>query len=120
MTSEVCRIFIKNIFNIKEKKINIFTEDSRFLIYRPESIEDEDGDIGWYILRFLETEQKEKLLEQLIDDSIMHLDIEDVGGVYITATTMNEQNEKSYYTSSIMDCCLFPQEKFLMAFELLS
>lgn len=120
MTSEVCRIFIKHIFDIKEKKINIFTEDSRFLIYRPEFVEDEDGDIGWYILRFLELEQKEQLLKHLEEDSIVHLDVEDIGGVYITATTMNEQNEKCYYTSNITDCCLFPQEKFLMAFELLN
>ena len=124
ITGETCRTIIKNIFNIKEKSMNIFTEDSRFLIYRPvEQISNDD--IGWYIVRFMTLKEREIFLHELIDKVITinidnpypQKDLE----VYITSTSMQEQNLKSFYTAkSIQNYCLFPDEKISMIFELLN
>jgi hypothetical protein len=117
---EIIRGLIKNVFDVKEKKINIFNEDSQFLVFRPMEQEDVDADIGWYILRGMTTEQKNDLISLIPDDTIITLDIDD--DIYlVTKTTMNEQNERSYYTAELVDdVALFPQEKALMGFELIS
>lgn len=157
ITGTCCRNLIKKIFNLKEKSINIFTEDSKFLIFRPveqyEEIEDMDDsvddidngdtddtsdtvnldeeinkmeqkDIGWYIVKFLTLEQRENILSQLGDKvitiSIPKNDNEEID-MYVTSTTINEQNMKSYYCAkSIYDFCLFPKEKLSMTMELLN
>lgn len=123
ITGEVCRVIIKNIFNIKEKSINIFTEDSRFLIYRPVNQISQD-DIGWYIIKFLTLKERETFLSNLVDKVItitINDNYKEDMEVYITSTTVQEQNYKSYYTSNnIFDYCLFPEEKLSMVLELLN
>lgn len=120
-TRELIRYLLIKTFDMKEKSINIFTEDSQFLIFRPlEQEEDPEADIGWYILRGVDFETKEELLKSIKDDNIITIDIEDETYL-VTKTTMNEQNEMSYYTAhTINDCTLFPQEKALMMFELVN
>ena len=120
----MCRVIIKSIFNIKEKSLNIFTEDSRFLIYRPvEQISHDD--IGWYIVKFLTIKERETFLKHLIDN-VVTISIPDVEKgidieVYVTSTSGQEQNQKSFYTAKNMsDYCLFPSEKISMIFELLN
>jgi hypothetical protein len=134
LTSEVVQILYRNIMDIKESKINIFNENSRFLIYRELKQKDEN-DIGWYILRFLDMELRQQLLKFIEDDKIYTVNLDDFtieekdiindddleNEILVTATTIDDQNKKSYYLSkSIMECSLFPQEKFLMGFELVN
>ncbi|AYV76507.1 MAG: hypothetical protein Terrestrivirus7_60, partial [Terrestrivirus sp.] len=156
MTGNVCRYIIRDIFTLKDKKINVFSEDSKFLIFRPvvQTYYDKDKDtdkdknkdnlhsngesdddfeeydensrkvdIGWYVVRFMTLKDREVFIEK-IKDNIITIEYEKEGKmveVYVTTTTMKEQNEKSYYTANnIFDCCLFPQEKSLMVFELLN
>jgi arginase family enzyme len=163
ITVEIIRTIAREIFDIKEKKINIFSEDSRFLIYRPieqkcdgscqcvcekkckcdikntdkcecdylddckcaETKDCDDNcsvDIGWYIMRLTMTtiEERNSIMEKSFEDNIISITLDDGEEYYVTSTTVNEQNLKSYYTAkSVMDICLFPQEKFLMAFELI-
>ena len=61
----------------------------------------------------------------IIDDNIINLVYDETDGyekeVMITTTSVNEQNEKSYYTAeTINDVVLFPQEKVCMCFELVN
>lgn len=124
ITGEVCRTIIKDIFNIKEKSMNVFTEDSRFLIYRPvEQLSNDDT--GWYIVRFMTLKERETFLQYLIDRVVtISIDNIDTGTdleVIVTSTSIQEQNQKSFYTAKgILDYCLFPQEKISMTFELLN
>lgn len=123
ITGEMSRTIIRNTFQVKEKYMNIFTEDSRFLIYRP-SEQLNDNDIGWHIVKFMTMKERDKYLEHLVD-KIISLQINDKSlgydiEVLITSTTIREQNEKSFYgAKNITDCCLFPAEKVSMVFELL-
>lgn len=121
-----CREILKGTFDIKEKSINIFTEDSQFIVFRPldqdgdEGDEEYKNDIGWYILRGMDIETKNEILAGLSDDNIITIDI-DGESYFITKTTINEQNQISYYTANtIQDVALFPQEKQLMMFELVN
>ena len=122
LTGEVCRTIIKNIYNIKEKSMNIFTEDSRFLIYRPIKQLTND-DIGWYIVKFMTLKEREMYLQYLIDNVItvsINIDGKKLK-IFVTSTSIQEQNEKSYYIAQHMfDYCLFPEEKLSMVFELLN
>ena len=140
LTSEVVQILYRNIMDIKEKKINLFNENSRFLIFRELKQKSED-DLGWYILRLMSMEDRLKILEHVQDDKIYVINLNDFGlekfeekeildtdsdeiienEILISATTIDDQNKKTYYhCKSIMDCTLFPQEKFLMGFELVN
>ena len=144
LTSEVVQIIYRNIMDIKESKINVFNENSRFLIYR-ELKQKDHNDIGWYILRFLDMQLRNQLLKSIEDDKIYTFNLDDYviieekkydnliinddiendnleeNEILITATTIDDQNMKSYYSSySIIECSLFPQEKFLMGFELVN
>lgn len=104
---------------IAEKKYRIFNEDSKFLIYRSAEQIDND-DVGWYILMGISIEQRKEYLNSLNKDQIKEIEIGD-NTMYLTWTTMNEQNNKSFNnTTSIIDCTLFPQEKEFMGFELLN
>lgn len=120
--SQICKLISKNLFKIKESKINIMNENSRFLIYRP--VEIENDEIGWFILRGINNDMREKILSYIEDDKIIEQEIEinkEYITVYLTSTCINEQNEKSYFTAtSILDCVLYPQEKTYMMFELLN
>jgi arginase family enzyme len=120
ITREAIRYLLARLFDLKEKSINIFNEDSHFLIYRPVQQESPYADIGWYILKGIDLATRHEILNQMDDDEIKEIDIE--GEDYIiTKTTMNEQYEKSYYTAkTINDTTLFPEEKLVMCFELLN
>jgi arginase family enzyme len=119
------RNIIKNIltstFDIKEKSINIFTEDSFFLIFRSARQENPLTDIGWYIMRGLTLEMRNNLISIIIiDDDIISFDM-DSETFLISKTTIKEQNNKSYYAAkTINDVALYPQEKESMGFELLN
>lgn len=169
VTIEVIRTIIRELFSVTENKINIFNEDTKFIIYRPveqvctqnieadlsdinemvkecgDNIDADDvgkinklkeecvknvyrEDIGWYIMRFNDEtiDQKNLLMSKLLDDNIITIPLEDeddnniIKEYYVSTTTMNDQNDKSYAAAnSIMDLCLFPQEKAHMAFELI-
>jgi arginase family enzyme len=123
-TAEIGRYIIRQIFNIKEKSINIFTEESKFLIYRPLQ-QNAPEDLGWYIARFMSLQEREQIIAVMDPDSVRTISIEDDDGdeidYLITVTSVGEQQIKSYYTAqAITDCCLFPQEKMQMVFELVN
>lgn len=138
----IVKIYSK-LLKLKEYSINVFNETSKFLIYKPLNEIYDEIDHGWYILRNLNLNMRNELLEELDGDSIMSLEIpkelfykdynfqeenekneedievdEDIE-ILIGSTTMNEQNEKSYYcTNSYKDMVLYPDEKSVMLFEL--
>jgi arginase family enzyme len=125
ITRETIRYILTKTFDLKEKSINIFSEDSKFLIFRPIEQTDPITDIGWYILRGLPLKEREELIKFVPDDTIITIDLDNDDGksetYYVTKTDMNEQNLKSYCTSlSIQDTTLFPEEKVSMCFELLN
>lgn len=117
-----------NLLKQENIKVNIFDEESRFLIFKPlDEIYDNNGyDNGWYILRNVNNSMKRELLESLEPDSIIMLEIpdddkDDDVEIMITSTNINEQNEKCYYYSKdYKDCCLYPDEKLSMCFELVN
>jgi arginase family enzyme len=114
------RVFIE-LLDIKENKMNIFTEDSRFIVSRPAFPTDVETDIGWYILKNIDSKTKDDMLKNLeLIDKIMTIEINN-DDYLVTSTTIQEQNIKSYYTAnSIYDVCLFPDEKKNMLFELIN
>jgi arginase family enzyme len=110
---------ITNTFSIQEKNINIMNEHTKFLIYRP-TIQESDDDYGWYILTGVSNNEKEQIMKSLNDDVTVTIDIDDMECLY-TTTTIEEQNNKSYYsTIDMLDYVLFPNEKISMAFELVN
>jgi arginase family enzyme len=136
----IVKIYSK-LLKLKEYSINVFNENSKFLIYKPldeiyeenEYDYEEETNHGWYILRNLNIHMRNELLEELDGDSIMSLEIpkallnkeeikeefEEDMEIIISSTTMNEQNQKSYYfTKSYKDMILYPDEKAAMLFEL--
>lgn len=153
ITCETIRRTFVKLFDVKERSINIFNENSRFLIWRP-LVEDTDEindtikndeeldeivkelsqedkeklmssvNIGWYILRGIPSDLKEQLLATIGDDDIktFTLDIDgEVEDVMVAVTTMNEQMDRSCYTStSVYDKILYPGEKVDMMFELVN
>lgn len=132
ITCEVAKIVLKHLLNITEKKINIFNENSRFLIWRPIDQQSHD-DIGWFILRGVSLDAREQIMKQLDKDNIIIFTITNDDqndtddndkydeDVLISTTTMAEQEEKIYYTAeNIYECTLFPEEKVHMMFELLN
>ena len=116
-----------SILKIKEKKINIFNENSRFLIFKPkQEIYDDYDQIGWYIMRNVDAELKERLLEDIKDGEIIEVHIEDEDDenikkdVLISVTTLADQNELSYYLADdYSDKRLYPDEKLDAYFNLL-
>lgn len=130
VTIETITKIYSKILNLKEYSINIFNEHTRFLIFKPvdelcEEKEDSIGDnYGWYILRDVPMNFKNELLKEIDNDKITIIDMpyEDTEiQVMISSTTILEQNDKCYYTStSYKDCTLYPDEKMAMAFELIN
>jgi len=124
LTCEVAKIALKHVLNITERKINVFNEHSKFLIWRPVDQCSHD-DIGWFILRNVSLDLREKILADFVENKIITFSIttdenteEDV---FISSTCMMDQENKSYYTAeSIYDCALFPEEKLNMMFELIN
>jgi hypothetical protein len=125
ITCEVAKIPLRFLLKIKEKKINIFNEHSKFIIWRPYTKLSSD-DIGWFIMRGLTNDMKEEFLSKLIFDKITFIDILNDDGIkekiLLSATTMDEQDIKSYYDVStiVTDCVLFPEEKMAACFELVN
>lgn len=145
ITVKTIEMITCSIIELKEKSINIFNEDSKFLIWR--RCDDYDS-YGWYILRNISLPEREELIRSIPEDVIIPINIpsdngndsindddnddnsdddekgeeEDEGYVaLVTVTTIREQQEKSYYTAkSIDECCLYPGEKLSMIFELLN
>lgn len=120
-TCDTVRVFLKNLLNITEKKINIYNEHSRFLIWKPM----DETDVGWYILRNVPTEIKLMLLEKLKQDDIITFELNELnyGDVYISSTTCEEQDLMSYAVTDDNDhfkCVLYPEEKISMKFELIN
>jgi hypothetical protein len=106
---------ISILFDIKEKSINIFNEHSEFLIYRP-LCQKSIVDYGWYIVRGMSIEDKNKILQHISIDNIVS-----INKYLVTKTSMDEQNNKSYgVNTNINDCVLFPDEKIAMCFELVN
>jgi len=113
------------LFNIQEKTINIFTEDTSFLIYRPMT-QESPLDIAWYILDFVDLETHNRILQNIPDDGIITIDIGDNphdsfdNDILLAKTTINEQKLKSIYTShKITDMALASSDKEAMLFKLL-
>jgi arginase family enzyme len=132
ITIETIQQIYGKIFKLQESSLNIFNEHSKFLIYRPLAEENH----GWYILRGIDLKLRDEILSS-IEDNISLITIpnehdEDDGDydnkdgegdvdVLITATSIAEQDEVSYYaTVDINDCVLYPEEKSSMLFELLN
>jgi len=134
VTIETITKIYSKLLNLKEYSINIFNENTRFLIYKPvdEICNEKENDIGdnygWYILRNISLDMRNELLEYLDIDTIKIINIKEDDDdnneeieIMITSTTILEQNEKCYYTStSYKDCTLFPDEKMAMCFELVN
>ena len=120
---QIGKILMKDLMKVRETKINIYNEHSRFLIFRPTNRAMEE-DTGWYILRGIDSETNERLLKSINHDSIIEEEVDTNGvrmDILISTTTMEEQNNKSYFMDhAITDCVLFPDEKTDMLFELVN
>lgn len=132
ITIETITKIYSKIFDMKEYAINIFNENTRFLIFKPvdelcnpnEIDIDIGDDYGWYILRNIPKELKEEFFKEIEDDSIKIFTINENNtdiDIMVSSSTINEQNNKCYYTSSgYKDCTLYPDEKMSMMFELIN
>lgn len=121
LTVKTIEMITSSLVCLKQKSINIFNEESRFLIWK--RVDDEDL-VGWLILRGMNLQEREDMITEIGDDRIITVPVPDDGEMYdafVTVTTMKEQQEKSYYVAeSVYDCCLYPGEKLNMMFELLN
>lgn len=65
LTIQIMREILGHVANFNEKKINIFTEESNFLIWKPlPNFESQYYDpVGWYILRNTDIDTRNKLIE---------------------------------------------------------
>jgi len=124
LTSSIIREIITETTNIKEKSINIFDENTYFLIWRRVN---DHNDYGWYILRNCPLNIREQIIQnKLLDSNTIILDtIVDENGsdmcVMITKTNIKEQQLKTYYDGgTYTDCILYPDEKKAMMFELVN
>jgi arginase family enzyme len=123
LTIKLIEMVVTTFINLKQKSINVFDENSKFLIWR--RIDSPDH-IGWLILRGMSLAQREDIIAQIDSDDIITVPIDDEQtgehyDAYVSVTTLKEQNEKSYYTAqSFADCCLFPGDKLNMMFELVN
>jgi hypothetical protein len=103
-----------------EKKINLFNADSKIPICRSLEQKNEE-DVGWYLLRGLKLDDRERCLKALEGDKIVSFDIDDETCL-LSSTTLEKQQEKTYLSPSVklLDRILFPQEKTFLLFELLN
>ena len=119
-TKQTIHKCLVTLFDIKEKNINIFNEFSEFIIFRPATQIDNISDNGWYIMRGMTLKERDELIKKIPDGKMIAINI-DNKEYYIAKTNMNEQNNKSIYTTNtIEDFVLFPDEKKDMCFELLN
>ena len=129
LTIKTIQMIVSAFATLKQKSINIFNEDSKFLIYKP-LIAEEEPDFGWLILRGMSLEQREEIIREIgDDDKILTVPIHETAdeefdeafNALVTVTSIKEQQEKTFYhAKSITDCCLYPGEKVNMMFELLN
>lgn len=139
ISCETARIPLNLLLGIKEKKINIFNEHSKFLIYRPVN-QLSEFDVGWYILRGVSLDMREEVIKHIDNDTIISLtidsnDLNDQNNqngnnnnnqqeeiILVTTTTILDQQGKCIYSkdTKITDCTLYPTEKTSMMFELLN
>ncbi len=118
-TANIIRKCLVATFSLKEKSINILNEHTNFLIYRPTK-QESPADYGWYILTAIPNDHKERLMKSIGDDNIITIEI-DNKEYMVTKTNMDEQNQKSFYTTvNVLDTVLFPNEKISMVFELVN
>jgi arginase family enzyme len=159
ITSQCAKNALIYLLGIKEKKINVFNENTKIVICKPidnienwenksyfsdntirknaidkikDALEEEDiqynsddeeeyeeNDIGWYIMRGLSTELKEEIIQKLLenDDNIIMYNT-GTEHLYISFTTLEDQEKISYYTAnSIKDRALTPAEKVNLIFS---
>jgi hypothetical protein len=120
ITTDTIKHILKEIFNIQEKSVNIFNEKTKFIIFK--RIDDDDP-IGWYIMDNIDNETKEQVLHHINYNDIITIDITDQSQSYsamVSVSSIEDQQTKSYYTSSnTYDCCLYPIEKVSMMFKLI-
>lgn len=144
ITIETITKIYSKICNMKEYAINIYNENTRFMIYKPvdelclenqfDCNDDNDSKVvdidyigdnyGWYMLRNVPNNIKDDLMREIDNDTIKIISINDGDNeidIMVSSTTMSEQNEKCYYTAtSYKDCTLYPDEKMAMMFELVN
>lgn len=124
VTCEVPRRLLHIVLGLREKKINIFNEHSKFLIWRPVE-QNLNDDVGWFILRNIDLDTRERLIEHIGTDNIILFQTEDDDGesidAFLTVTTMAEQQGKIYCEETkISDTTLYPAQKVYAMFELLN
>ena len=122
ITSYCAKLPLIHLLRIKEKKINVFNNDTKFLIFRSRHQENEK-DIGWYILKGASIEFEEKVIKELelSDNNISIFMLDEETPIYVSTTTVAEQKAKSFYTAtSIHDCALVPEEEQTMIFFLMA
>lgn len=109
-----------NQLGVSKNTVNIFSESSYFLVYRPLEQEDPETDYGWYILRGLSVQDSEDVLKCIEEDEIKNIVI-DNEDYLVAKTNVEEQNSKTYYHSTdVYDVVLYPDEKKAMMFELIN
>lgn len=92
LTTEIIKETLRKLTSIKEKSVNVFNEESFFLIYRW----DDDEGYGWNILRNADLAFRDKYInERLPNDEIYH-EMIDGRKMLITKTTINDQKMKFY------------------------
>lgn len=143
ITINSAQLALTELLQLKQKKINLFNKYTKIVICKPisENIiylnntanldcddvdnvtmkdnEDEEMNIGWFIMRGLSTDLKEQLITKIDenDDKIISFNI-DGEKMYISYTTIEEQEGKSYYASnSIKDRVLTAGEKVNLMFS---
>jgi hypothetical protein len=124
-----------NLLNMKIKSFNVFNEHSKFLIFKPvEEVTTDNGDVGWYIMRGLDDlKLREEIMKKIESDQIITVKLRsddeepeeteetEEKEIFITTTTMYDQNEFSYFSSEdFLDKRLYPDEKMDMMFELVN
>lgn len=118
---EIFRLIIAGLKISNKTTINLFNEDSYFLVYRP-MIPLDNTDTGWYILRGVSVSARKEMLSHINEDQIITIELGDDDDEYLVSkTTINKQLKLSYHAPhTIYDLVLFPEEKQMMHFELIS
>jgi arginase family enzyme len=125
LTCHVIETILSRFIEIKRKSVNIVNESTKFIIWREIN---EPDPIGWNILRGISAEQTQIFIE-MINEGVSIIDIpndsndpdEPKERAFVAVTTMEEQNNRSYYFSdNFRDHCLFPDEKTIMLLELMN
>ncbi|VBB17826.1 hypothetical protein YASMINEVIRUS_289 [Yasminevirus sp. GU-2018] len=72
ITVKTIEMMVSSVIVLKQKSINIFNENSKFLIWR--KVQDTDP-IGWYILRGISLQDREQFIEAIGDGQIVTITI---------------------------------------------